>query len=49
MLSTLQPQVGVPVTATLSDEDVVDDDGDDTSVEWQWYRGADRDPGRDCG
>jgi len=41
MLSTLQPQVGVQVTATLTDEDVVDGE----SVEWQWYRGATEIPG----
>ena len=41
MLSTLQPQVGVQVTATLNDEDVVDA----TSVEWQWYRGSTEIPG----
>ena len=34
-LSTLQPRVGFPVTATLSDPDNVDVD----SVSWQWYRG----------
>ena len=34
-LSTLQPRVGFPVTATLSDPDNVDAD----SVSWQWYRG----------
>ena len=36
MLSTLQPQVDVEVTATLSDDDSVTV----SSVEWQWYRGA---------
>ena len=41
MLSTLQPQVGVQVEATLSDEDVVTD----TSLSWQWYRGATEIPG----
>ena len=41
MLSTLQPQVGVPVAATLTDQDVVDAD----SVEWQWYRGSTEIPG----
>ena len=35
-LSTLQPRVGFPVTATLTDPDNVNAD----SVEWQWYRGA---------
>ena len=34
--STLQPRVGFPVTATLTDPDNVNAD----SVEWQWYRGA---------
>ena len=33
--STLQPRVGFPVTATLTDPDNVNAD----SVEWQWYRG----------
>ena len=38
MLSTLQPQVGVAITATLTDPDTIE--GDDlTSVSWQWYRG----------
>ena len=35
-LSTLQPRVGFPVTATLTDPDNVTAD----SVSWQWYRGA---------
>ena len=35
-LSTLQPRVGFPVTATLADPDNVAAD----SVSWQWYRGA---------
>ena len=34
--STLQPRVGFPVTATLTDQDNVNEDG----LEWQWYRGA---------
>ena len=34
-LSTLQPRVGFPVTATLTDPDNVTAD----SVSWQWYRG----------
>ena len=34
--STLQPRVGFPVTATLTDPDNVNVD----SLEWQWYRGA---------
>ena len=38
MLSTLQPQVGVAITATLSDGDGIDATNL-TSVEWQWYRG----------
>ena len=36
MLSTLQPQVGASVTATLSDPDVFDAG----SVEWEWFRGS---------
>ena len=36
MFSTLQPRVGFPVTATLSDPDNVNVD----SLEWQWYRGV---------
>ena len=35
-LSTLQPRVGFPVTATLADPDNVTAD----SVSWQWYREA---------
>ena len=38
MLSTLQPQVSVEVTATLSDDDNVSD----TSVDWVWFRGGTR-------
>ena len=34
-LSTLQPRVGFPVTATLADPDNVTAD----SVSWQWYKG----------
>ena len=34
-LSTLQPRVGFPVTATLADSDNITAD----SVSWQWYRG----------
>ena len=34
-LSTLQPQVGVAITATLSDPDIATA----TTVSWQWYRG----------
>ena len=33
--STLQPRVGFPVTATLTDQDNINAD----SLEWQWYRG----------
>ena len=33
--STLQPRVGFPVAATLTDPDNVNAD----SLEWQWYRG----------
>ena len=37
-LSTLQPQVGVEIMATLTDPDTIA--GDDLgSVSWQWYRG----------
>ena len=35
-LSTLQPRVGFPVTATLADPDNVTAD----SLSWQWYRGT---------
>ena len=35
MLSTLQPQVGVALTATLVDSDVVSD-----TVTWMWFRGS---------
>ena len=35
-LSTLQPRVGFPVTATLTDPDNITAD----SVSWQWYRDA---------
>ena len=35
-LSTLQPRVGFPVTATLADPDNVTAD----SVSWQWYNGS---------
>ena len=38
ILSTLQPQVGVPITATLTDPDNIGAD-DLSSVSWQWYRG----------
>ena len=34
-LSTLQPRIGFPVTATLADPDNITVD----SVSWQWYRG----------
>ena len=38
MLSTLQPQVGVAITATLTDPDTIE--GTDLpTVTWQWYRG----------
>ena len=37
-LSTLQPQVDVAITVTLTDPDTIE--GDDlTTVSWQWYRG----------
>ncbi len=47
MLSTLQPQVGVPVNATLSDADLRDADGNAVTISptWQWYRGATEIPG----
>ena len=35
MLSTLQPQVGVAITATLTDPD----NATASTVTWQWYRG----------
>ena len=35
-LSTLQPRVGFPVTATLADPDNVTAG----SVSWQWYNGS---------
>ena len=35
-LSTLQPRVGFPVTATLTDPDNITAG----SVSWQWYRGT---------
>ena len=38
MLSTLQPQVGVQITATLTDLDKITDQNEDT-ITWQWYRG----------
>ena len=38
MLSTLQPQVGVAITATLSDDDNIGT-GNLASISWQWYRG----------
>ena len=38
MLSTLQPQVGVEITATLTDPDTIDAT-DQAAVTWQWYRG----------
>ena len=51
MLSTLQPQDGVTVTATLSDSDTRAADGTTVTIEptWQWYRGIHRDPRRDRG
>ena len=48
MLSTLQPQVGVQVTATLSEPDNPDPDATlVTDLAWQWYRGATEIPGAD--
>ena len=38
MLSTLQPQVSVAVTATLTDPDTIEV-ADLATVTWQWYRG----------
>ena len=37
-LSTLQPQVGVNIMATLTDPDTIDET-DQAAVTWQWYRG----------
>ena len=47
MLSTLQPQDGVPVTATLSDADLRAADGSAVTLAptWQWYRGSTEIPG----
>ena len=47
MLSTLQPQVGVEVTATLSDADTRAADGNTVTITptWQWYRGSNEIPG----
>ena len=42
MLSTLQPQVDEPITATLTDPDAVTQANADDTVSdatWQWYRG----------
>ena len=36
-LDTLQPQVDVPITATLTDPDVGQEEN---TVTWQWYRGS---------
>ena len=38
-LSTLQPQVGVAITATLTDPDNITEAGNLASISWQWYRG----------
>ena len=35
-LSTLQPRIGFPITATLSDADNITAGG----VSWQWYKGS---------
>ena len=43
-LSTLQPRVDVPVTATLADPDNVTV----SSVSWQWYRGTFAAEAREC-
>ncbi len=47
MLSTLQPQVGVPVEATLSDADLRAADGSAVTLAptWQWYRDDTEIPG----
>ena len=45
MLSTLQPQVGEDVTATLTDPDVADVN----TITWQWYRGSSPISGADDG
>ena len=47
MLSTLQPQVGVQVTATLNDADTRAADGATVTISptWQWYRGSTEIPG----
>ena len=39
MLSTLQPQVEIAITATLSDPDNPDLDTPVTELEWEWLRG----------
>ena len=40
-LSTLQPQVGVTIMATLADPDnVTEDTVTEDTVTWQWYRGS---------
>ena len=36
-LTTLQPQVLVPITANLADPDTITVDG---TISWQWYRGS---------
>ena len=36
-LSTLQPQVDVAITATLTDPDTITAEG---TISWQWYRGS---------
>ena len=35
-LSTLQPRIGFPITATLTDADNITAG----SVSWQWYKGT---------
>ena len=45
MLSTLQPQVDRPLTATLDDPD----DQTENTITWQWYRGRDSITGADDG
>ena len=44
-LSTLQPQVDVPITATLDDPD----NETQNTITWQWYRGSSPITGADDG
>ena len=47
MLSTLQPQADIAITATLSDADTRAADGTTVTIvpTWQWYRGSTEIPG----